>query len=121
MKLDEIELSQFDKEQFHDGKWLNDKYINFVQALLKKQFPHIDGWKETLLLHKKQEKIKQDMQIIHTCGSHWIVASTFESSKCEIKIFDSLYTSVDKDTQNTVLNIFQTDDKQWLRCASKKV
>ena len=25
VKLDEIELTQFDKEQFHDGKWLNDK------------------------------------------------------------------------------------------------
>ena len=85
-------------------KWINDNHINFVKALLKKQFPHTDGWKETLLLHNKQEKIKQGVQIIHTHGNHWIMASTLGSSKCEIKIFDSLYTSADKDTQNTVLN-----------------
>ena len=111
VKFDGIELSQFDKEQLRDGKWLNDKHINFAHALLKKQFPHIDGWKETLLLHKMQEKIKQGVQIIHTCGNHWIVAANLESSKCEIKIYDSLYPPVDKDTQNTVLNLFETDDK----------
>ena len=62
-----------------------------------------------LLLHKKQEKIKQGVQIIHTRGNHRIVASTLESSKCEIKILESLYTSADKGTQNIVLNVFQLD------------
>ena len=48
------------------------------------------------------------MQIIHTHGNHWIVASTLESSKCEIKAFDSLHISVDKET---VLILLQTDGK----------
>ena len=73
------------RKTMHDGKWLNDKHINFAQAL-KKQFPHIDGWKETLLLllHKKQNSV----QIIRTCGNCGIMVLTLGSSKCEIKIFD---------------------------------
>ena len=64
---------------------------------------YIDGWRETLLVHKKQERIKQGVQIIHTRGSHWIVASTLGSSTGDIQIFDSLYSSVDKDTQSIIL------------------
>ena len=48
---------------------------------LKKQFPHIDGWRETQLVHKKQERIRQGVQIIHSRGNHWIVASTLGSWK----------------------------------------
>ena len=70
LQLDGILLTQDDKEQLSDGRWLNDKHINFAQLLLRKQFPHIDGWKETLLLHRKQEKIKQGVQIIHARGNH---------------------------------------------------
>ena len=53
-----IVLSQLDKDQLGEGGWLNDKHINCAQYLLRKQFPHIDGWRETLMVHKKQEKIK---------------------------------------------------------------
>ena len=96
LQLDGIFLTQDDKEQLSDGRWLND---NFTQLLLRKQFPHIDGWKETLLLHRKQEKIKQGVQIIHSCGNHWIMASTLRCSKSEVHIFDSLHMSVDTDTK----------------------
>ena len=47
-------------------------------------------------MHKKQKKIKQGVQIIHSYGNHWIVASTLGCREDEIKIFDSLYTSVNK-------------------------
>ena len=64
-----------------------------------------------------RNKIKQGVQIIHTRGSHWIVASTLESSKCEIKIFDSLYTSVHKDTQNIILSLLETNGKPRITMA----
>ena len=111
LQLDGILLTQDDKEQLSDGRWLNDKHINVAQLLLRKQFPHIDGWKETLLLHRKQEKIKQGVQIIHSRGNHWIVASTLRCSKSEVQIFDSLHTSVDTDSKNVISNIFQTDEE----------
>ena len=34
LQLDGILLTQDDKEQLSDGKWLKDKYINFAQLLL---------------------------------------------------------------------------------------
>ena len=114
VQLNGIALSQLDKNQVCDGGWLNDKHINYAQSLLKKQFPHIDGLNNTLLLHKKQEKIKQGVQIIHTRGNHWIVASNLRSSNCEIQIFDSLHTSVHKDTQ---MNLFETNGKVNLKMA----
>lgn len=118
LELDGIVLSQFDKKQLQDGSWLNDKHINYAQSLLKKQFPHIDGWKLTLLAQKEQEKIKHGVQIIHCRGNHWIVASTLGCSSGEaVKVFDSLYTSVDKDTQDVILNLFQTDGKPMLEMA----
>lgn len=115
MQLNGIVLSQLDKNQVRDGRWLNDMHINYAQSLLKKQFPHIDGLKDTLLLHKKQEKMKQGVQIIHARGNHWIVASNLRGSNCEIQIFDSLYTSVHKDTQNVILNLFETNGKVNLK------
>ena len=106
---------QTDDLQLRDGRWLNNKHINFAQSLLKKQFPHIDKWKETLLFHKMQKKIKQGVQIIHTRCNHRIVASTL---KCDgTEVFVSLYTSVDMDTQNIILNIFQITGKPKLRMA----
>ena len=36
LELDGIVLSQFDKKQLQDGRWLNDKHINYAQSLLKK-------------------------------------------------------------------------------------
>ena len=117
VQLNGIVLSQLDKNHVHDGRWLNDKHINYAQSLLKNQFPHIDGLKDTLLVHKKQEKIKQGVQIIHTRGNHWIVASNLRNSNCEIQIFDSLYTSVHKDTQKVVLNLFETSGEVTLKMA----
>jgi len=99
---DGIVLSEHDKVQLCSGKWLSDKHVNFAQSLLKKQFPQVNGLKSTLLLHKTQDKIKEGVQIIHSRGNHWIVASTLGCSGSVVKIFDSLYETMDKDTQSTI-------------------
>ena len=62
-------------------------------------------------MRKKQERIKQGVQIIHTRGSHWIVAYTLGSSTGDIQNFYSLYSSVDKDTQSIILNLFESNGK----------
>lgn len=67
---------------------------------------------------KKQEKIKHGVQIIHCRGNHWIVASTLGCSNGEvIKVFDSVYDSVDKDTESLILNLFQNDGSPKLEMA----
>lgn len=45
----------------------------------------------------------------------WIVALTLGCSNGEVvKVFDSLYTSLDKDRQDVILNLFQTDGRPRL-------
>ena len=110
-------LSHTDREILRNGRWLNDKHINYAQSILKKQFPHLDGWWNTLLLHKEQKKIKKGVQMIHTHGNHWIIALNVRSSECEIEIFGSLYTSVHKDSQDTILNLFESSGVPVLKMA----
>ena len=65
LQLDGSLLTEDDKEQLGDGRWLNVKNINFAQTLPRKQFPNFNGLRDTLLLHREQEKIKQGVTI------HW--------------------------------------------------
>ena len=65
VQLDGTVLSQTEKDQLCNGEWLTDRHVNYAHALLKKQFPHIDGLKNTLLI---QKKLKRGVQIVHTQG-----------------------------------------------------
>ena len=103
-------LSQTEKDQLCNGEWLTDRYVNYAHALLKK---HIDGLKNTLLM------LKRGVQIVHTQGNHWIVASSLRCNESEIEIFDSLYTSVDNDTQSPYLRLMADLLSRWLKHASK--
>lgn len=46
------------------------------------------------------------LQIVHTRGNHWIVASTILSSPGVITVYDTLYDTVDSDTADVILNLF---------------
>ena len=80
---------------------LTDKHMNFAQALLCKNYKSLAGLQSTLTLHKSKKipaKIApRFLQIIHCRGCHWIVASTVGSYPKAV-VYDSLYTSVDKET-----------------------
>lgn len=75
--------------------------MNFAQALLHKNYKSLAGLQSTLTLHKSKKipaKIApRFLQIIHCRGCHWIVASTVGSYPKAV-VYDSLYTSVDKET-----------------------
>ena len=104
-------FTQFDKKELQDWRWINDKHVNYAQFLLKNQLPHIDGLRLTLLAQKEQKKIKNGVQIIHSHGYHWIVASTLSCIGQVIKVFGSLYTIIDKDTKDVIQNLFHTNGK----------
>ena len=67
------------------------------------------GWKKTFLLSSLhlQQRFKIGIQIIHTRGNHWIVASTVGCSEGEVKVYNSLYQSVHDDTRSLVINLFE--------------
>ena len=53
--------------------------MSFAQKLLKKQFPYVNGLQNTLLQAKKKQVDTgglQRLQVIHSRGNHWIIAST---------------------------------------------
>ena len=110
MDLDGIQLLQSDKRLLHVGR-LNDKHINFAQCLLKKQFPCLEGLMLTILQTKVKKKIVCGLQIIHSRNNHWIVASTLGCEVDEIKVFDSLYTSIDEATKHVILGLSQHTHK----------
>ena len=102
----QLVLSKDDKEALSYGRMLNDKLINFPQMLLKTQFSVIEGLESTLLQYTDLQNINQGVQIIHSCGNHWVLASTIGCNNTEVNIYDSLYESVDHDTLKIVQNRF---------------
>ena len=81
-----------------------------AQGLLKRQFSEVTGLKSTLLQAKKQRKEdeKLKIQIAHCRGDHWIVASTVLAADDEVKVYDSLYRTLDWTTKSIITNLFQT-------------
>ena len=45
------------------------------------------------------------------------MASSVRCSESEIEIFDSLYTSVDNDTQSLLLSLFETNGRPFIKMA----
>ena len=77
--------------------------------MLKKQYPAIDGLQNTLLQGKKlvNTSDQQQLQVIHSQGNHWIIASTVHDEGSEkVLIYDSLYNDVNAGTQLTIQRLF---------------
>ena len=50
------------------------------------------------------------LQILHVDGKigNWIVLSTMDCAKDEVKVYDSLYTSVNDDTQTVIVTLINS-------------
>ena len=89
-------------EILHKREWLNDYHINHCQALLKHQFPGVDGLQNCLIFQAEDYSLvgipsNKFVQILHFLGNHWITISNIHSShEGELKIYASLYTKVGK-------------------------
>ena len=87
-------LSLADKNSLYTGQWLSDQHMNFIQALLKEQFPYIAGLRNTLSLnsaHVKSSLKGHSLQIIFCRGNHWLVACTVNSVPNVVTIYTSLH------------------------------
>lgn len=103
-------LSHGDKETITDGGKLTDNHMNYCQAVLKHQFPGVDGLGYTLLQSKERPvKIKSGLQVIHVKRfEHWVLASNMDpySKEQEICVYDSVYCSADQETSFILRNLF---------------
>ena len=118
-----IDLTLEDKEIITSGNWMTDKHMNFAQGLLKKQNRDISGLQFTFLLPTLTTTITSSraLQIMHCRGNHWIVATTIGCPQGVVKVFDSLYSSVDPTTQQVILKHFGAGIKVMVEEGPKQV
>jgi hypothetical protein len=99
-------------ESILDGVKLTDLHVHFAQQLLKRQFPHLNGLQPTVLQAKKSPGAKKplpnQLQVIHSRGDHWILASNIGSRNGDVSVYDSVYRSIDKETRAVITNLFQS-------------
>ena len=104
-----IVLTTTDKDGIMNEVKLNDLMINMAQQLLRKQFPRITGLQSTLLQSKIHHAIltsKEHLQIIHSRGNHWIVASRIQAEDSVVRVYDSIYNTIDEGTQQVIKILF---------------
>ncbi|XP_065060557.1 uncharacterized protein LOC135687817 [Rhopilema esculentum] len=116
ISISSLQLTKEDKEimQFSD-MWLNDRIINAVQFILKKQFPLIEGFQDTLLQKKHQFKVMSGefVQIINKSGNHWMTLSTLGiNHQGSIKIFDSMNSKVlNQEIKGIIASVIMTKNR----------
>lgn len=107
----------FDPEEIIMGEELSDNEIHLAQQLLKKQFPALNGLQSTLLQGKQmtltESEVYNKVQIIHCNSCHqWIVASTVQCNFNQVRVYESLFTYCDKETERVIANLFQCDSSK---------
>ena len=53
-----------------------------------------------------KEKSTHKMQIIHTRGNHWTLASNIGCEEGRVNVYDSVYKSVDEQTERIITTMF---------------
>ena len=62
-----------------------------------------------IVLH--EEMTQNKLQIVHCAErNHWTVATTLGCEKDTVKVYDSMYHSVDECTKAIILNLFQSSE-----------
>ena len=78
IQFDGMTLMHLDKIDLRDGKLLNDKLSILLSTFSRNSFHLWGDGRSSLHL---QQRFKIGIQIIHTRGNHWIVASTATTPK----------------------------------------
>ena len=107
---------KLDVETILMGEKLSNLHINAAQKILKIQFPAINGLESTLYQMKEkdltEDSTRNKLQIVHCAERHhWIVTSNIGcEEKNTVKVYDSIFYSVDTETRKIIINLFQTSD-----------
>jgi len=104
-----------------NGSKFNDMMINAAQIMHKDQFPELMGFQLTLLLQQPRfQNDKPYIQIIFDREDHLIVASTIFTKHGQIKVYDSIYTTINKETEVVIYNLFGPTVSLCLVCNINK-
>lgn len=110
-----------DKAIVQNGRRLTDKHMTFCQAVMKRQFPTIEGLACSLFQSKQHEtKIKSGLQVIHLQNrSHWVLASNINSDNSHLNVYDSIFTSADEELLDVLSRLFDFETHTFLKFRSK--
>ena len=106
-------LKKFNEEAIIMGEKLTDVEINLAQRILKLQFSNLNGLHSTLFQCKPctaDDQINDNKLQIVFCKdrSHWILATTIGCESGEVKVYDSIFSSLDKESLRTVMKLFSS-------------
>ena len=102
-----IQLYYEDKLMIEEQRRLNDRHINFAQAMLRSQFPQCAGLRNTLLQHRTEFSATDDIvQILHTRSDHWVVLSNIHCTGTELCLYDTVYNDIDDSTMALIQSMF---------------
>ena len=118
-------LKKFDEETIIMGKRLTNVEINLAQRILKSQFPNINGLHSTLYQCKlctATDQISENKLQIVFCKdrSHWILATTIACDTGEVKVYDSIFSSLDKESLLTLFSYRNTKPQVRLNPPQKQ-
>lgn len=120
-KTSKRSLPDTEIDKISSGEESSDPSIDFAQELLKKQFPGVNGLQSTLYQYKPKASVspKDQLQVIHSRGNHWIVASTVGCTG-EVPVYDSLYSTLDTATRDVIANLFHSSTVKMLKCQKQE-
>ena len=121
-KRTKVGLPDTELNKTNGGEKLTDHSINLAQQLLNKQFPAINGLESKLLQNKPRigAAPMEQLQIIHSRGDYWIVASTVGSNGDEVQVCDSVYNTLDKTTLDVIATLFYSSTVKMVMCQKQE-
>ena len=87
--------------------WLTDKIICAAQMMLLQFFPNMAGLQPPTLqrVFAFQVHSGEFVQIIHVRNNHWCVVSTVGSQSGVVRVYDSLYKTLSKETEYLIASM----------------
>ena len=105
-----IQLFTEDKCIIVEQERLNDRHINFAQAVLRAQFPWCDGLQNSLLQDRLRFSVTSKIvQILHIRGNHWMVISNVYCDGNNVNVYDTVYDNMDSSTLDLLNSMFEED------------
>ena len=82
-----VNVPEKDRNRIRSNGRLDDNFINESQDILKKQFPNIDGWQDTLLCQTSFSAVSEEsVQIHHTMKNNWVCSTSINE---HLRVYDS--------------------------------
>ena len=87
--------------------WLSDSVIHSAQLLMLQQFPHVSGLQTPVLQQTLAFQVHKGefVQIICVGNSHWCTVSNISCDEGEVKVYDSLYSSISNVTLRIIASL----------------